>query len=100
MWDTFSGNFLHSFPHNHIVRTVALTPTPTRLVTGGHEKKVRIFDLSKPDTDPLILTDNGKDAHEGIIKSVVAISDTLVATAAEDGFVKCGAYVRISQSLT
>jgi len=92
VWDTFSGTFLHSFPHNHIVRTVSLTPTPTRLVTGGHEKKVRIYDLGKPDADPLVLSDGGKDAHDGVVKSVVAITDTLVATAAEDGFVKCVAF--------
>lgn len=89
VWDTFTGKFLHSFPHNHIVRTVALTPSPNKLVTGGQEKKVRIFDLSKPDADPVFLADTTGTAHEGTVKSVVAVSDTLVATAGEDGYVKC-----------
>ncbi|EJD44031.1 serine/threonine kinase receptor associated protein [Auricularia subglabra TFB-10046 SS5] len=88
VWDTFSGKYLHSFPHNHIVRTVALTPNPTKLVTGGQEKKVRIFDLTKPEADPIFLSDTSGTAHEGTVKSVVAVSDTLVATAAEDGYVK------------
>lgn len=35
IWDTYTGEALHTFSHNHIVRTVALNPqqTPQYLLT-------------------------------------------------------------------
>jgi serine-threonine kinase receptor-associated protein len=89
VWDTFSGDVLHSFPHDHIVRTVALSPGTTHLLTGGHEKKVRIFDLGRPDADPVLLLAGGDTSHEGTLKSVVWIDDRTGASAGEDGLVKC-----------
>jgi len=88
-WDAYSGVALHSFPHNHIVRSVALSPSSDRLLTGGQEKKVRIFDLGKSDATPDFLGgDVSTTCHEGTIRSVVWVSDTMVVTAGEDGFVK------------
>ena len=52
LWDTYSGDCLQSFPHNHIVRSVALSPSSSYLLTGGQEKKVRMFDLNRPDAEP------------------------------------------------
>lgn len=78
---------LQSLPHHHIVRSVAFSPSSNHLLTGGQEKKVRIFDLQKPDAEPIFL---GTDiAHDGIIKSVVWIDEWNTVTAAEDGTVKC-----------
>lgn len=88
VWDTFTGQCLHSFPHNHIVRTVALSPNCSHLLTGGQEKKVRIFDLGRPDAEAEYLEDTGGLAHEGTIKSVVWVGDHTGVTAGEDGFVK------------
>lgn len=88
VWDTFTGQCLHSFPHNHIVRTVALSPSSSHLLTGGQEKKVRIFDLGRPDADAEYLEDTAGLAHEGTIKSVVWVGDHTGVTAGEDGFVK------------
>ena len=50
VWDATSGDELAVFPHNHIVRTTAFErgPTATRLLTGGAEKIVRVFDLNRP----------------------------------------------------
>ncbi|KAI9455602.1 WD40-repeat-containing domain protein [Lactarius psammicola] len=84
VWDTYSGNSLHSFPHNHIVRSVAITPTASHLLTGGQEKKVRIFDLGRPDADPDIL--GGSLSHDGTIKSVVWFDENSGVSAAEDGW--------------
>ena len=89
VWDTYSGNPLHSFPHNHIVRSVALSPTSTHLLTGGQEKKVRMFDLGRPDADPDYLTESGVLSHDGTVKSVVWVGDHTGVTAGEDGLVKC-----------
>jgi len=88
IWDTYSGQALHSFPHNHIVRSVALSGTSSHLLTGGQEKKVRIFDLGRPDAEPDFLGEHGALSHEGTIKSVVWVGDHTGVTAGEDGMMK------------
>jgi len=86
VWDTYSGNSLHSFPHNHIVRSVAITPSASHLLTGGQEKKVRIFDLTRPDAEPDIL--GGSLSHDGTVKSVVWFDENAGVSAADDGLIK------------
>jgi WD40 repeat protein len=88
VWDTYSGNCLHSFPHNHIVRSVALSTESSVLLTGGQEKKVRIFDLSRPDAEPDFLYDSSPLSHDGTIKSVVLVGEQSGVTAGEDGKIK------------
>lgn len=90
VWDTYSGEALHSFPHNHIVRSVDISPTSTQIVTGDQTKKIRIFDLSRPDADPRFLNATGSDsAHEKIVKSVVWLPDgNQIVSAGEDGRVQ------------
>ncbi|RUP43849.1 WD40-repeat-containing domain protein [Jimgerdemannia flammicorona] len=65
VWDTFTGDALHSFSHGHIIRSADFSDDGTRIVTGGVEKKLRIFDLYRPDAPPL-----EADGHAGTIKSV------------------------------
>jgi len=89
LWDTYSGECLHSFPHNHIVRSIALSHNVSHLLTGGQEKKVRIFDLARPDAEPVFLVDGSAGlSHDGTIKSVVSVTDNIVVTSAEDGKIK------------
>lgn len=89
IWDTYSGEVLHSFPHNHIVRSVAVSQSTSHLITGGQEKKVRMFDLSRPDAEPDVFSDNGSGiAHDGTVKSVVWVGDHTGVTAGEDGLIK------------
>ncbi len=49
VWDTHTGECIHTLQHAHIVRSVAFPaqPRPQVLATGGAEKKLRIFDLSR-----------------------------------------------------
>jgi len=88
IWDTYSGNLLHSFPHNHIVRSVAISPATSHLLSGGQEKKVRIFDLRRPDAEPDILSEGSGLSHDGTIKSVVWFGDNTGVSAGEDGLIK------------
>jgi len=88
VWDTYSGECLSSFPHNHIVRTVALSSTSSRLITGGQEKRVRIFDIHRPDAPPDFLEDTSGLAHEGAVKSVICVDENLGVTAGEEGNIK------------
>ncbi|KAI0060860.1 WD40 repeat-like protein [Artomyces pyxidatus] len=88
IWDTYSGEPLHSFPHNHIVRSVAIAPSAGHLLTGGQEKKARIFDLARPDAAPDVLSEGGGLSHEGTVKSVVWVGEHTGVSAGDDGFVK------------
>lgn len=55
LFDAVSGNELHSWTHKHIVKTVLFSHDSAKLYTAGYEKKIRIFDLEKPDADPTIM---------------------------------------------
>ena len=94
VWDTYTGECLHTFSHNHIVRSVAVDAQATQLLTGGHEKKLRLFDLGKPPVDAngaqvFRTRDDDGTTHEGAIRSVVlgrgADTQHTVVTAAEEG---------------
>jgi serine-threonine kinase receptor-associated protein len=102
IWDTYSGEVLHTFSHSHIVRTVALSPqaNPQYLLTGGHEKKIRLFDLGRPDAEPLVLGNYSTETSDGIgaglsskgnIKSLVwdeGQGGVVGVSAGEDGIVR------------
>jgi serine-threonine kinase receptor-associated protein len=98
VWDTFTGQTLHTLQHNHIVRAVAFPPQekPQVLATGGMEKKLRIFDLSRTGGENSSETTNGNTPeptsyevgageHQGAIKSIIWSRDpNIVITAADD----------------
>lgn len=101
VWDTHTGEALHTLQHNHIVRAVAFPnqPHPQILATGGMEKKLRIFDLSRSSsassspTNPYDSSSSatppsyeiGPGVHGGTIKSIVWGPDrNILITAAED----------------
>ncbi|BEI83088.1 hypothetical protein CcaverHIS002_0309560 [Cutaneotrichosporon cavernicola] len=94
IWDTNTGEALHSFSHNHIVRTVALNPQiqPQYLLTGGNEKKIRLFDLNRTDAQPLILGSNPDGLScSGVVRSIVwdeGQGGAVGVSAAEDGKVR------------
>ncbi|KAJ6110271.1 hypothetical protein N7486_002506 [Penicillium sp. IBT 16267x] len=116
VWDTYTGECLHTLQHAHIVRAIAfpIQTNPQVLATGGAEKKLRIFDLTRggsatpggggsngsspalptpssggsggeANTDTVTSYEIGPGAHGGTIKSIVWNQDyNIVTTAAED----------------
>ena len=54
VWDTHTGECLHTLQQAHIVRAVAFPsqPRPQILATGGFEKKLMIYDLSLSGSSP------------------------------------------------
>ena len=101
VWDTFTGEQLYSLPHNHIVRAVSFpggVERPTQLATGGMEKKLRIWDLSRAGTvDNGNTTPNahmsddaayeiGQGEHGASIKSIVWShgDNNIITTACDD----------------
>ncbi|KAK7503034.1 hypothetical protein BaRGS_00005660 [Batillaria attramentaria] len=53
IWDAEKGEELQTFAHKHIVKSVDFNRSGTHLLTGSNEKLLRIFDLNKPDAEPL-----------------------------------------------
>ncbi|RFU29602.1 hypothetical protein B7463_g6751, partial [Scytalidium lignicola] len=111
IWDTHSGETLYILQQNHIVRAVAFPPDSGHLLaTGGMEKKLQIFDLSKapppmqgtasPITngnstiDPVTIPaemaiEIGPGVHRGTIKSIVWTRDpNVLVTAADDKIIR------------
>ncbi|KAN0006385.1 hypothetical protein ACTFIU_003093 [Dictyostelium citrinum] len=53
LWDTLNGSEILSIEHQSIVKTADFSNNNSRVVTGGSEKILRIFDLERPN-DPLL----------------------------------------------
>lgn len=80
LWDAVTGDCLHTYTHKHIVKTVLFSKDDSSLYTGGAEKKLRIFDLGKPDSDPVMM-----EGHEQAISYMALNPDpNLVVSCANE----------------
>lgn len=102
IWDPQTGECLHTLQHDHIVKAVAfpIQNKPEVVATGGFEKKLRIFDLSRPVSEtngstpfspsagsatPVQGFEIGAGEHADSIKSIVWNVDyNIITTAADD----------------
>mmetsp|Transcript_20319 Transcript_20319/g.24315 ORF Transcript_20319/g.24315 Transcript_20319/m.24315 type:complete len:334 (-) Transcript_20319:396-1397(-) len=66
VWNALTGDELYSFQHKHIVRTVGFSQDSYYVLTGGHEKLIRLFDLSKPEADPLLMEGSPAPIRMGV----------------------------------
>lgn len=53
VWNACSGEIILSFAHQHIVKAVDFDNSGTKIITGGHEKKIRLYDLNASDSPPV-----------------------------------------------
>lgn len=56
IWDALTGLEKASLQHHHIVRTCCFSPCSGKLVTGGHEKLLRLFEVERPEAPPATLS--------------------------------------------
>lgn len=49
LWDARYGDVVHTFDHEHIVKSVNFNSDDTLLLTASNEKLIRVFDLNKPE---------------------------------------------------
>jgi serine-threonine kinase receptor-associated protein len=79
LWDTISGDELKSFKHSHIVKCSIFSKDGKSIITGGHEKKLRLWDLEKGVESHLMT------GHTGPISYVsLCADDNLVVSAGSD----------------
>lgn len=57
--------------HDHIVKSCDIAASGTHIVTGGYEKKLRVFNVAKPEEPESFAVEGSALAHETNIKSVV-----------------------------
>ncbi|KAA0202094.1 hypothetical protein HAZT_HAZT003094 [Hyalella azteca] len=85
VWDAMKGEELHSFSHSHIVKSVDFSPDSNQMLTGSNEKLLKIFDLNKPEQDPIVFS-----GHEASIKHCLYNSEgTKLFSCADDKTVRC-----------
>jgi len=70
IWDAITGKEVHSFTHKHIVKAIEFSQDSLSVYSGGQEKKLRIFDLEKPDAEPQVCL-----GHAGAITHIGVPSD-------------------------
>uniref|UniRef100_A0A3B3S324 Serine-threonine kinase receptor-associated protein n=1 Tax=Paramormyrops kingsleyae TaxID=1676925 RepID=A0A3B3S324_9TELE len=84
VWDAVTGDETLTLAHKHIVKSVHFTQDSNHLLTGGNDKVLRIFDLSKPEADPQEIA-----GHTSAIKKALwCNNDTQILSAAEDKTVR------------
>eukprot|EP01135_Chromosphaera_perkinsii_P001529 Nk52_evm9s206 gene=Nk52_evmTU9s206 len=67
VWDATTGDEVLSFSHKHIVRHVDFFKGEgQKLMTACQDKKIRLFDLTKPEAEPSVL-----EGHNTLIKSTL-----------------------------
>ena len=67
VWDAITGKSLYNFSHKHVVKTLDWSYDSKKLATGGHEGILRIYDISKPNDDPLEFVQSTKEVRFNII---------------------------------
>lgn len=132
VWDTHSGSCVVTLPHSHIVRTADLSssssasslfpsspnpsspppplPSSARVLTGGHEKRLRLWDLARAprdgsDADAVDGVDEfrlpgGGTAHAGTVKKVLWDEERQGAVSmGEDRVLRCVGIVVFPRTL-
>ena len=84
VWDAIRGVEVASFDHKHIVKAAEFSPDGRAIVTGGHEKLLRIFDLEKPQEAPTVLSGHTKP----ISHAFFSVDGNLIYSAGEENDIR------------
>lgn len=79
LWDAITGEELHTFSHPHIVKSVNFNSDDSKLLTASNDKKVRIFDLHRPEEGGQTLT-----GHTSAVKKALFLHDDKRIVSASD----------------
>jgi serine-threonine kinase receptor-associated protein len=55
LWNAITGDELYNFQHKHIVKSVGFSADCQKLLTGGSEKLLRIYDLGNIEAEPYVM---------------------------------------------
>jgi len=80
IWDALTGDELHQFQHQHIVRTTRFAADCNHVLTGGQEKILRIFDVNQPNSSPVEMS----GVSAGIRCGTWCNNDNIILTSCSD----------------
>eukprot|EP00740_Mantoniella_antarctica_P011122 CAMPEP_0181369522 /NCGR_PEP_ID=MMETSP1106-20121128/12838_1 /TAXON_ID=81844 /ORGANISM="Mantoniella antarctica, Strain SL-175" /LENGTH=325 /DNA_ID=CAMNT_0023486055 /DNA_START=50 /DNA_END=1024 /DNA_ORIENTATION=- len=80
LWNAITGDELHCFQHKHIVKSVCFSQDCQRLLTGGSEKLLRIYDLGNVDAAPYVM----EGSPSQIRTAQFTANDTLILSSCAD----------------
>jgi serine-threonine kinase receptor-associated protein len=66
VWNSLTGDELHSFEHKRIVKTVDFSPDGQHIVTGGQEELLRVFDMEKVEAEPQVMKGHNKPIRQAL----------------------------------
>jgi len=78
LWDSLTGDELHCFTHSRIVKTVQFAKDDKRILTGGQDKILRVFDLSSKETLVSL------EGHTQPIKAALWVDENTILSAAQE----------------
>lgn len=81
LWNAITGDELHCFQHKHIVKTVNFSADCQKLMTGGSEKLLRIYDLGNLEAEPYVLTGSPSQIRAA---AFIANDSLILSSCAED----------------
>jgi len=86
VWDALSGQELQNFLHTRIVRSIHFSNDNKRILTGGQDKVLRVFDLGKPETEPSLTL----EGHTNTIKVALWLKsdDNLLVSGGQDAVLR------------
>ena len=80
LWNAVTGKVMRTYDHKHIVKTVDFDPSGSRVLSGGMEKMLRVFDINK-DSASLELK------RESAVRKALWQDDSNILMATDDGMV-------------
>jgi serine-threonine kinase receptor-associated protein len=103
VWDAITGTELYSLEHKHVVKSVDISNSDSYLITGGNDKKLRVFNLKKTPMETSSLDYTHPVAvipHSDRIRKVIwSLDDSHIYTGTEDGIVRCFSFATIKEHL-
>ncbi|XP_041978551.1 serine-threonine kinase receptor-associated protein [Aricia agestis] len=80
LWDARFGEVVHTFDHEHIVKSVNFNADDNLLLTASNEKIIRVFDLNKSDAGAI----EKISAHTSSIRHAVFLHNSRIASVSDD----------------
>jgi len=80
LWNAITGDELHVFQHKHICKSVSFSDDCQKLLTGGSEKLLRIYDLGNVDAEPYVM----QGSPSQIRTAQFTAEDTLIMSSCAD----------------
>ncbi|PRP74834.1 WD40 repeat-containing protein [Planoprotostelium fungivorum] len=79
IWDALTGEEIHTFTQNRIIKTVQFSKDDSKILTGGQDKILRIYDLNNPKDEPLSIA-----GHTNTIKTALWTNENTIISGGQD----------------